>query len=147
MELKDYFNTLLDELFQEYEQYASVKMYFTLELFKGHLIFTDISNILLQTLHHKRDNLIGTTIESVHYLGDANNHHRIKNMYSLALEGKHVFFYCVPDKNPNIVLLIFLKPKYTNNKVDKIIGHCIDFNIDELQKTIRKTDLFLAFKL
>ncbi|WP_256869952.1 hypothetical protein [Bacillus sp. CDB3] len=88
---------------------------------------------------------MGKTVDTVFYIGDKVPRKKFKQLYRLAWDQKSVLFYYFSDKNPDIFIIIFLKPKNYHNEVTEVIGHCMPVYQKDLQYPLRHVDQFLAF--
>lgn len=144
MLLKLYLQSILEELILEYEQQYSSR-HFTLKKLGNEIIFIDINNALLQSIHQTEADFIGKPVHTAFCLKSESEKKKLKEAYLSVWSGKKILHYYYPYNNPNIFLVVYSEPKFHKNEVIQIIGRCACFSKENLPEMIEFTCDFIEF--
>lgn len=120
-------------------------MYFTFQKSGDDFVFTDICPELLDSIHQKRDDLVGETVDTASHIGDRVTRKKLKQLYTLAWDQKRILFYYFPNQNPDIFIITYLEPQHYHNQVIEVMGRCMPVYKKDLQHPLQHVDQFLAF--
>ncbi|WP_144641369.1 hypothetical protein [Bacillus cereus] len=146
MELKMQLRLLLEKLFQEYEEHHT-SMYFAFQKVEHQFIFTNVNQELLRTVHQRREDFLGQTLDTAPHFGDEETRKKLKTIYPLAWAGKKIIFYCFPVSNVDIFMITYLEPQYVKGRVFQVIGRCASFHKNEFQDTLKQLGQFVTFEV
>ncbi|MGH0883381.1 hypothetical protein COJ60_28915 [Bacillus cereus] len=137
--------SLLEELFQEYEQHHS-RMYFVFKKIEKQYTFTDVNQTLLQAVRQQKSDFVGRNLDTAPHLGDEATREKLKNIYLVAWSGKKIFFPWSPNRNMDIFMIIYLEPQYEKENVIQVIGRCASFDKNEFRDKTKYFDGFVALE-
>ncbi|MBG9611659.1 hypothetical protein [Bacillus cereus] len=90
-----------------------------------HYVFTDLNQVLLQTVHQERMDFVGQTPDTAPHLGNEATRMKLKTIYSLAWSGEKVIFHYFPDRNVDIFVITYLDSQYEQGEVVQVRGRCV----------------------
>ncbi|PEQ06932.1 hypothetical protein CN585_14035 [Bacillus toyonensis] len=120
-------------------------MHFTFTKQADDFVFTNVCPELLDLNRLNRDDVIGETIDTASGIGDTVTRDKLKQLYTLAWNQKRVLYYYFPDKNPDIFIIVYLKPHNNPNQIMEVIGRCVPVYKKKLKHPLRHADQFLSF--
>ncbi|MFX3625056.1 MAG: hypothetical protein ACE3JP_13755 [Ectobacillus sp.] len=132
--------SLISKLIREYEQTYG-EMVFAFQKINGKFIYTYINDRLLKAAHLQEQDVMGKGLDNLN-IGSALAA-KLQQIYTKAWGGQEAVYYFIPDTNPEILLVIALKPQFEDSQVTEVRGHCAPLRIDEFQYA---TELLSSFK-
>ncbi|MCZ8497514.1 hypothetical protein [Priestia megaterium] len=139
---------LFKKAIKEYEEKYG-KMTFSFRKEKDHFVFTSINDSLLNLLRIDRNEFVGKSLEDdISCIGHDLNR-LLKEVYPLAWNGNTIVFYCIPSTNKDTLLIATLAPKFSNKKVNEVLGSCVPLSKEEFNEeliTLENLKSFIIIK-